>query len=111
MKEKVLLLGSESCGAGDRDIGYLILMQLLETLPERKDKPSMIIMWNTAVNLMTIDSPALTRLKKIEEKGIRILAGRLCANELGIIDKIAVGKIVGIDEILDIILNNDIVSL
>lgn len=111
MKKKILLLGSEGCGTGDSEIGYSIMMQLLGRLPEHKDKPTAIIMWNTAVQLMTADSPALSHLKKIEEKGVKILAGRLCASELNLVDKIAVGEIVGMDEILDILLNNEVVSL
>ncbi len=111
MKEKVLLLGSEGCGSGDSELGYSILMQMLEALPERLDKPTVIILWNTAVNLAAFDSPALSRLKNIEDQGVKILSGRLCTGELCIADKIAVGKIVGMDEILDYLLNNEVISL
>jgi hypothetical protein len=111
MKEKVLLLGSESCGTGDNDLGYSIMMQMLEALPERADKPKTIILWNTAVNLAANDSPAFPRLKKIEASGVQIIAGRLCTGELCITDKIAVGKMVGMDEILDYLLNNEVISL
>jgi hypothetical protein len=111
MKEKVLLLGSESCGTGDSEIGYSIMMQLLEALPNRQDKPMAIVMWNTAVNLMVANSPAISRLKKLENSGVKILAGKLCASELGIIDKIAVGKIATMDEVLDLLLNNEVISL
>jgi hypothetical protein len=111
MKGKVFLMGAESCGTGDKDIGYSITMQLLEALEERQDKPAAIIMWNTAVSLMASDSPALPRLKKLEQSGVKLLAGRLCTTELCIADKIAVGKIVNMDEILDLLLNNEVISL
>jgi intracellular sulfur oxidation DsrE/DsrF family protein len=104
-------MGTEGCGTGDKDIGYSIMMQLLEALPVSEDKPITIVMWNTAVNLMAEDSPALSSLKKLEEKGVKILAGRLCASELCIEDKIAVGQIASMDEILKIILNNEVISL
>jgi hypothetical protein len=111
MREKVILLGSENCGTGDSDMGYEIMMQLLEALPERKDRPAAIVMWNTAVNLLAGGSPAISRLKKIEEKGVKILAGRLCAGELCIADKIAVGKMASMGEILDLLLNYEVISL
>jgi hypothetical protein len=111
MKEKVLLMGAENCGTGDKDIGYSITMQLLDALLVRKDKPQAIVMWNTAVNLMAEDSPALARLKKLEQSGIKIIAGRLCASELCIADKIAVGKIADMHEILDYLLNNEVITL
>jgi len=111
MKGKVILMGSEGCGTGDSDLGYSITMQLFESLAQREDKPAAIIMWNTAVNLMAEGSPALPRLQKLEQAGIKLLAGRLCTSELCIADKIAVGRIAGMDEILDWILNHEVVSL
>jgi hypothetical protein len=111
MKEKVLLLGSEGCGSGDGDIGYSIMMQLLESLPGRPDKPSILLLWNTAVNLAAKDSPALSRLKKIEGVGIKILVGRLCVSEMCIADKIAIGQQVNMEQILDLLLNAEVISL
>lgn len=109
-KGKVLLLNSESCGA-DPDLGYEILVQLLEALDRREDKPAAIILWNTAVKLIAPDSPLLTRFKKLEEKGIKIMAGRLCSGEFCIADNSAVGTIASMDDLLDVILHNDIISL
>jgi hypothetical protein len=109
-KRKVLLLNSESCGA-DPDLGYEILIQMLEALPDREDRPGAIILWNTAVKLIAPDSPLLLRFKKLEEKGVKILAGRLCAGEFCIADNIAVGEIASMDDLLDVILHNDIISL
>jgi len=111
MKGKVFLFGSEGCGSGDSDLGYAIMMQLLDTLPQSKEKPDAIIMWNTAVKLMADDSPALSRLKKVEDSGVKLIAGRLCVNELGLAGKIAVGNIAGMNEILDVLLNNEVISL
>jgi hypothetical protein len=111
MKGKVFLMGAEGCGTGDRDIGYSITMQFLEALAQREDKPAAIIMWNTAVSLLTADSPALSRLKKLEQRGVKILAGRLCTTELCIADKIVVGQIVDMQEILDLLMNNEVISL
>jgi len=108
---KVFLLSSEGCGNGDADLGFEILVALLETLPRHQDRPVAIICWNTAVKLLAEGSPLLARLKRLEEKGVEILAGHLCVSELGLSDKIAVGKLVGMEEILDLILHNDVVSL
>lgn len=108
---KVILLSSEGCGSGDAELGFEILSVLLEALPEREDRPIAIICWNTAVKLLTEDSPLLARLRRLEEKGVSILAGQLCVRELGLTGKIAVGKSATLGEILDLILNNDVISL
>jgi len=108
---KVLLLSSEGCGSGDADIGFEILAALLEALPEREDRPTAIICWNTAVKLLVEGSPLLARLKRLEEKNVTILAGQLCVRELGCINKMAVGKVATMGEILDLILHNDVISV
>ena len=110
-KKKVLVLGSESIGRGDETLGFEILINLLETLSKRDDGPAAIICWNTAVKLMAEGSPLLIHLKRLEEKGINILAGQLCVRELELINKIAVGRLATMDEILDLILNNDVLAL
>ncbi len=110
-KGKVILLGSEGCGNGDANLGFEILANLLEALLKREDRPTAIIFWNTAVQLLAEDSPLLPRLRLLEESGVSILAGRLCVEDLGLTDKIAVGKVATMGEILDIILHNDVISL
>ena len=111
MEGKVILLSSEGCGYGDADLGFEILVTLLEALPKREDTPVAIICWNTAVKLLAEGSPLLARLRSLEEKGVKILAGKLCVEDLGLTGKIAVGKSATMGEILDLILHNDVISL
>lgn len=110
-KRKVLILGSESIGIGDETLGFEILVNLLETLSKRDDGPAAIICWNTAVKLMVEGSPLLVHLKRLEEKGMNILAGRLCVSELELMNKIAVGKLATMDEILDLVLHHEVLAL
>ena len=102
-KRKVLILGSESIGVGDETLGFEILVNLLETLSKRDDEPAAIICWNTAVRLMAEGSPMLSRFRRLEEIGVKLLAGQLCVKELDLTGKIAVGKTATMDEILDLI--------
>jgi len=110
-EDKVILLGSEGCGRGDEDIGFEVLRILLDNLAKRDDVPKAIICWNIAVGLLAAGSPLLSRFKRLEEKGIDILAGERCVFELELTGKIAVGKTATMGEILDLILHNDVVSL
>lgn len=110
-KERVIVFGSEYVGSGDETLGFAILMTLLETLATRDDRPKALIFWNTAVKLLIEGSPAVSRLKTLEEKGVRILAGKLCLQDLCITDAVAVGKAASMDEILDLILHNEVITL
>jgi hypothetical protein len=108
---KVLLLGSESVGRGDDDLGYEILLTMLKALAGRDDRPVAIIFWNTAVRLLASDSPAVPHLKALESKGVQLLGGQLCVNELELAGKLAAGKSATMDEILDLLLHHDVVNL
>jgi len=108
---RVLLLGSEGCGTGDGNLGFEILVTLLDALPARNDKPCAIIFWNTAVGLLAEGSPLVGRLRCLEEQGIDIVAGQACVNDLGLVGKLAVGRVADMSEILDLILRKQVISL
>ncbi len=108
---KVFLMGSESIGRGDDDLGYEISMSMLKTLVDREDRPVALVFWNTAVKLLAEGSPALQHLKTLEKNGVQLLAGQLCVKELELTGKMAAGKLATMDEILDLILHHEVVSL
>jgi len=110
-KDRVLLLGSEGIGHGDDELGYEILVTMLEALAKRDDGPAAIICWNTVVKLLAEGSPLLPHFKRLEEGGVRILTGQLCVMELELMGKIAVGKPATMGEILDLILHNEVINL
>lgn len=111
IKKKVLLLGSDTIGRGDDDLGFQIMANLLESLSSRADRPDTLICWNMAVNLVVQDSPLLHQMKRLEEAGVEILAGLLCLENLELTDKLAVGKAAKLPQILDLLLNSDVISL
>lgn len=110
-KDKILLLDSEAIGKGDETLGFEILVTMLKALANRKDRPAAIICWNTAVKLLAEGSPLVSHFKRLEEKGVNILAGQLCVRDMELMDKIVVGKLATMDEILDLMLHNDVISL
>jgi hypothetical protein len=110
-KGKVILLGKESVGGGDETMGFEILMTLLDSLATRQDKPVAIVFWNMAVQLLVEGSPAVDRLKTLEDQGVKIVAGRFCLTDLCIADSVAVGRGAGMEEILDLLMGNEVISL
>ena len=82
----------------------------LRVLSEERSSPVALVFWNTAVRLLTDSSPVLRYLKPLEEKGVAVLAGKLCLQELEI-SHLAVGRAVTMDEILDLFQAWDVVNL
>jgi len=111
LNDTVFLLGNEGCGSGDDTLGFEIMVNLIESLAQRDDAPIAIICWNTAVKLLAEGSPLLSHFKHLEEKGVNFLAGQLCVDELGLMGRIAIGKLATINEILDLILHNNVITL
>jgi hypothetical protein len=110
-KGKIFLLSSEGVGYGEDMLGYQILATMLESLTKRPDSPAAIICWNTAVKLVAEGSPLVPHFKRLEEKGVNILLGKLCIRECELDGKIAVGKEATMDEILDLILHHEVINL
>jgi len=111
MRGKVILLNSEFIGQGEETLGFEILMTFLNTLIKRNDKPEAIILWNTAVKLMTAESPASGLLRELELAGVKILGGMMCLTDLCIVDAVVVGQPVTMNDILDLLLHNEVISL
>jgi len=110
-KGKIFLLSSEGIGYGEEMLGYQILATMLESLTKHAERPTAIICWNTAVKLVAEGSPLVPHFKRLEEKGVNILLGKLCVGECELNGKIAVGKEATMDEILDLIFHNEVVNL
>ena len=110
-KGKIFLFSSEDIGYGEDMLGYQILATMLESLEKRPDRPVAIICWNTAVGLVAEGSPLVPHFRRLKEEGVDILLGKLCVGECELSGKIAVGREVTMDEILDLILHNQVVNL
>jgi hypothetical protein len=111
LEKKVFILGSEGIGRGDDNIGYQILVDLLESLDKREEGPVAIVFWNTAVRLLADDSPLVPRFKRLQEKGVKILLGKSCIGECELTGRIAVGEAATMDEIMDLMLHHEVVNL
>ena len=99
----VILIGQPGLGAGDMQLGGLLLANFLRLLGERDDNPEYIILWNEGVRIAVKGSNWINHLKKLEEQGVKIVCCQTCIEFLGLEGQIAVGVIgnmPGIQEIL-----------
>ena len=109
-EQKVFLFGREGISGEDETLGFEIFITMIDSLASREELPAALVFWNTAVRLLTDRSPVLKKLKALEEKGVALVAGKLCLSELEI-PKLAVGRAGTMDEILDLFQKYGVVSL
>ncbi|MGB6607908.1 MAG: sulfurtransferase-like selenium metabolism protein YedF [Atribacterota bacterium] len=111
MQSKVFLIQSEGLGKGDDPLGTMLMANFLRLLGESKEKPETLIFWNTGVRLVCEDSYALGHLKRLEDKGVEILACTTCLEYFDLVDKLKVGKPTTMVKSIQSILNSEIVCL
>jgi len=97
----VVFINSNVIGKGSDELGGALMRAFLSTLTESNDKPSKVIFMNGGVEMVVEDSPALDSVKNLENQGIEILACGTCLDYFNLKDKVAVGRISNMYDILD----------
>lgn len=91
LKNSLIQVTQKGMGSGDADLALLLIKNYLNLLAEEEELPRVITFYNKGVELIAEGSPVIAELKKLEEKGVRLLACKTCLNYFGLLDKIEVG--------------------
>ncbi len=111
MVNEVMLVNSDGIGSPDRQLAQLLLNNFFRLLSEREQLPKYIILLNAGVKAATRNSEAVGYLKKIEDKGVKIISCRTCVDYFGIESEIDVGVIHTMIEIIDIALSHSVLTI
>ena len=111
MGSKVILVQSETLGSGDETLGSLLMANFLRLLGESDEKPTTLIFWNTGVRLLCEGSKVLNHVKRLEEKGMEILACTTCLEYFDLTDKLTVGQPTTMVKSIQSMMNYDVISL
>ncbi len=99
--EKLLVyIDGETMGRGNDELGKILIGAFLKTLKELETPPWRIIFINTGVKLVSQESEYIGILKEIMFSGAEILSCGTCLDFFKLKDKIAVGRISNMFEIL-----------
>jgi selenium metabolism protein YedF len=98
----VLVISSDKMGRGNDELGYVLIRAFLHTVVEKKEKPDVMIFYNTGVKLTVQGSEVLDDLKQLESEGVQMLVCGTCLNYFEIKDKLAAGNVSNMYDILDI---------
>lgn len=91
--EDVLVLSSNTMGRGDDTLGATLMKNFLYALTESDELPSVILMYNSGVKLASENPDTIADLKKLEERGVKIMACGFCLNYFGLTDKLQAGSV------------------
>lgn len=97
----VFVIASDTMGKGSDELGTILMKAFIHTVIDLEVGPDVMIFYNAGVKLAIEGSDVLDDLKKLEEKGIKILVCGTCANYFGITEKVAVGIVSNMYDIGD----------
>ena len=93
----VVVCNQDQMGHGDRALGQKILGTFLKKSIALPDFEA-IVFFNAGVKLVAADSPVLTELKLLEERGIDLIPCGTCLQHFAVTP--AVGKVADMDTIV-----------
>lgn len=97
----VYFISSDKIGNQDSELGRKLMHNFFMKLLEAAERPSHIIFVESGVKLLLPEFSAVNALKIMEnEYSVELLACITCLDYYGIKDKIEVGKISGMPEII-----------
>lgn len=104
-KDMTIVFGQDKMGKGSDELGNILIKGFIYTLTESLPFPSSLVFLNSGVKLTVEDSEVLEDLKKLEEEGVEILSCGTCLDYYNIKDKLQVGEISNMYNILEKIKN------
>lgn len=95
-----VFVGRDIIGSGDRELGTNLMRMFFYTLAQSEDLPQSICFMNAGVKLPAGDDQVQEHLKTLAEQGVEILVCGTCLNFYRIADKLAVGTVSNMYDIL-----------
>ena len=108
----VILITREGMGSADATLQQKLLNTYLGLLLENGSLPEAICFYTDGVKLVVEGSPLLERLTEIEKKGVRLVICSTCLNYFSLTEKVRVGIIGGMPDIIEAQANaNKVITL
>ena len=97
----VIVVNEDKMGRGNDELGTVLIKAFCHTLAGQTKKPDVIILYNTGVKLTVEGSDVLDDLKQLESEGVQILVCGTCLNYFEITEKLAVGVVSNMYDIVE----------
>jgi len=96
-----VVFSSDKMGEGDEELGKNLMKSFVFALRNVDPLPTAMVFYNRGAFLTSEDSPVLADLKNLEKAGVKIMTCGLCADYYKIKEKLGVGVISNMYEIVE----------
>lgn len=97
----VVVLRSHQLGSGDEALGIKLLQPYFKSLLSLPLPPQSILFYNTAVRLLTEESPVIDACRQLQQKGCELLACNISLQHLGLVSSLQAGEISTLELMLE----------
>ena len=102
-----VVFSSDKMGEGDEELGKNLMKSFVFALSNVDPLPTAMVFYNRGAFLTSEDSPVLADLKNLEKAGVKIMTCGLCADYYKIKEKLGVGVISNMYEIVETEMQSD----
>jgi len=99
-KSSVLLFSRNGLGEAPNELQTFVAVKYLSFLYQSNQYPGKILFYTEGVRLVCEGSLVLEWLKQLEVKGVELIVCSTCLESFGLADKVKVGRIGGMPDIL-----------
>ena len=100
-KSTVVVVSADHMGEGEGELGKNLLKAFLYALSQQETLPKTILFYNGGAFLTCEGSLSLEDLKSMAERGVEILTCGTCLNFYGLTEKLAVGSVTNMYDIVE----------
>ena len=102
-----ILVAHDVLGGNDKELGEVLMKAFLGCISKLSRRPAVMAFMNEGVKLVLPESSACEYIKDLEKAGTKILVCGTCTTHFNISEKIAVGTISNMFEIMEMITGAD----
>jgi sulfur relay (sulfurtransferase) complex TusBCD TusD component (DsrE family) len=101
MQSLVILITRDGMGHADQALQHQLIGKYLSLLDEHNQLPAAICFYTDGVRLAVEGSPVIPQLRSLESKGVRLVLCSTCLNAFGLADRVHVGIMGGMTDIIE----------
>ena len=109
LKETIVVIDSDKMGDGDEEFSKTLLKGFIYALSSQDIPPAKILFYNTGVRITTEGSASIEDLKVLEKAGAKIYSCGACLNNYGLSEKLLVGEVTNMYDIVSYLMEADLV--
>lgn len=100
-KTKLVVLSADHMGEGAKELGNILMKSFLYALTQQDELPDTILCYNGGAKLTCEGSESLEDFRNLAARGVEILTCGTCLNFYGITEKLQVGGVTNMYDIVE----------